>query len=154
LLDKLLQILLKLDEQILAAGEAGSVSLRCAIHRISHAADTASRCFLYVCAVKKKSYSWVKRGFFLWVWCIFYFEHPPPLKMEFLNANFTRKFLRINSSLLRLEFLSGFLPSFFLSTRCYSRINSSFLVSQIFCVYFYNQSRVWFFFKNLPIERL
>ncbi len=46
---------------------------------------------------------------------------------------FKSNFLGINSSLLRLEFLSGFLPSFFNSTKCYSREDSSFLVSRIFC---------------------
>jgi hypothetical protein len=62
-LEKLLQILLKLDEQILAAGETGSVSLRYAISRVPHAADIASWCFLHVCAAKNKSYGRVKRGF-------------------------------------------------------------------------------------------
>jgi hypothetical protein len=36
-------------------------------------------------------------------------------EMEFLNGIFTRGFLGIISNLHRLEFLSGFLPSFFLS---------------------------------------
>ncbi len=41
-------------------------------------------------------------------------------------------FLGINSSLLDLEFLSGFLPSFFRSTKCYPWTDSSFLASWIF----------------------
>jgi hypothetical protein len=49
-----------------------------------------------------------------------------------LERHFLSRFLGINSSLFRLEFLSGFLPSFFRSTKCYSLIDSSFLVSHIF----------------------
>jgi hypothetical protein len=44
-----------------------------------------------------------------------------------LERHFYSRFLGINSSLLRLEFLSSFLPSFFLSTKCYSQIDSVFL---------------------------
>ncbi len=55
-------------------------------------------------------------------------------------------------SLLRLEFLSGFQPSYFLSAKCLAQIDSSFLVSRIFCTYFLNQSLV--FFKNPPVEKL
>jgi hypothetical protein len=43
--------------------------------------------------------------------------HP---EMEFLNRIFIQRFLGINSNLLRLDFLSGFLSSFFHSTKCYS----------------------------------
>ncbi len=35
-----------------------------------------------------------------------------------LERHFYKRFLGINSSLVRLEFLSGFLPSFFHSTKC------------------------------------
>ncbi len=45
---------------------------------------------------------------------------------------FLVKVLSINMSLLRLEFLSGFLPSFFRSTKCYSWYDSSFLVPGFF----------------------
>jgi hypothetical protein len=38
----------------------------------------------------------------------------------------------VHLSLLRLEFLSGFLPSFFRFTNCYSWIDLSFLVLWIF----------------------
>jgi hypothetical protein len=37
-----------------------------------------------------------------------------------LYQHFQSRFLGINSSLFKLEFLSGFLPSFFRSTKCYS----------------------------------
>ncbi len=37
-----------------------------------------------------------------------------------LERHFQSRFLAINSSLLRFEFLSGFLPAFFYSTKCYS----------------------------------
>jgi hypothetical protein len=40
-----------------------------------------------------------------------------------------KKFL---NGILSRGFLSGFLPSFFRSTKCYSYIDSSFLVSRIF----------------------
>ena len=52
-------------------------------------------------------------------------------EMEFLDAIFSRAFYlwAINSSLLILEFLSGFLPSFsVLQNATYSLIDSSFLV--------------------------
>jgi hypothetical protein len=52
-----------------------------------------------------------------------------------LERHFYSRFLGVYLNLFRLEFLSSFLPSFFLSTNCYWRINSSFLVSQIFCIY-------------------
>jgi hypothetical protein len=52
-------------------------------------------------------------------------------KMEFLNGFFLSRFLGLNSNLLRLEFLSGFLPSSHY-TKCYLWIDSSFLVSWIF----------------------
>jgi hypothetical protein len=60
---------------------------------------------------------------------------------------FQSRFLDINTSLHRLEFLSGFLRSFFLYTKCYSRIDSNFLVSRIFRMYFKNHCRVWFSLK-------
>jgi hypothetical protein len=47
-------------------------------------------------------------------------RYPTYPKMEFLNSVFSRGFPGTNSSLLILEFLSGFLPSFFLSTQCFS----------------------------------
>jgi hypothetical protein len=37
-----------------------------------------------------------------------------------LERRFYSRFLGINSSLLRIEFLSGFLPLLFRSTKCYS----------------------------------
>ncbi len=49
-----------------------------------------------------------------------------------LEKHFQSRFLGINSSLLRLKILSVFLPSFFRSTKCYSWIDSSFLVSRTF----------------------
>jgi hypothetical protein len=80
LLEKLLQILLKLDEQVIAAGEAGTMNRRCG--RVPHASDTASRCFLYVCAATKKSYSRVKNSFLegfgvLQYIDVFLFRRPP-----------------------------------------------------------------------------
>ncbi len=56
------------------------------------------------------------------------------------TAFYSRGFLR----LLRLEFLSGFLTTFFLSTKCYSCIDSSFLYSWIFFVLLKARDRVWF----------
>ncbi len=58
-------------------------------------------------------------------------------ELEFLNGIFSRLGFCISGhKLLRLEFLSGFLPSLFLCTRCLSRIDSSFLVSQFFvCIF-------------------
>jgi hypothetical protein len=50
-----------------------------------------------------------------------------------LERHFQSRFLGINSSLLRIECFSGFLSSFFRSTKCYSWIDLSFLVSWIFC---------------------
>ncbi len=47
-----------------------------------------------------------------------------------LKWYFRSRFLGINSSLIKLEFLSGFQPSFFLSTQCYLRIDS------IYCGFF------------------
>ena len=47
-----------------------------------------------------------------------------------LERHFYSRFLGINSSLLRLEFLSSFLPSFFLSTKWY------FSFRRFFCLYF------------------
>ncbi len=50
------------------------------------------------------------------------------------------------------QVLSGFLPSFFLSTKCYSGIDSSFLVLRILLLVFL---KAWLvFFKNPPVERL
>ncbi len=47
---------------------------------------------------------------------------------------------------------SGFLPSFFLSTKCYLRV---FLFRGCFCMNFlYQSTRVWFSFKSPPVERL
>jgi hypothetical protein len=47
------------------------------------------------------------------------------------------EFSGINSSLHRLESLSAFLSSFLLSAKCYSQIDSSFLVPRIFYVYYF-----------------
>jgi hypothetical protein len=59
--------------------------------------------------------------------------HLSPLsRVGILEQLFLSRFLDINSSLLRLECLSAFQPSFFLSTKCYSWIDSSFLVSRTF----------------------
>ncbi len=49
-----------------------------------------------------------------------------------LERQFYSRFLTINLSLLRLEFLSGILPSFFCSTKCYSWKDSGLLVSRTF----------------------
>jgi hypothetical protein len=54
----------------------------------------------------------------------------------------------INSSLLRLEFLSGFLPSSLLSTKCYPWIDSRF-----FCAFLKPDYRL-VFFENPPVKRL
>ncbi len=56
---------------------------------------------------------------------------------------FLLRFLGINSSLLRVEFLSAFVLSFCLSTKFYSWIDLSFVVSRFF-MHFKNQSRVRF----------
>jgi RNA recognition motif-containing protein len=40
--------------------------------------------------------------------------------MEFLNSLFQSRLPAMNLSLLRLEFLFSFLPSFLLSTKCFS----------------------------------
>jgi hypothetical protein len=60
--------------------------------------------------------------------------------MEFLKGTFSLGFLRINSSLLRLKFLSDFLPSFSILQNSIHE-QTSFLVSRIFC-------RVWFPVKS------
>ncbi len=49
-----------------------------------------------------------------------------------LERHFYSRFLGLDSSLLRLKFLSVFLPSSFISARCCPRIDSSFPVSWIF----------------------
>ncbi len=49
---------------------------------------------------------------------------------------------------LRLDFFTGFLPSFFRrSLKCYSWIDSSFLIREYFCKDFKNQRRAWFSWK-------
>ncbi len=55
-----------------------------------------------------------------------------------------------NSNLPTLEFLSGFLPSFFLSTKCYSWKTRVFLFRRFFlhCMYFKTQSSVSFSSKS------
>ncbi len=53
-----------------------------------------------------------------------------------LERQLLSRFLGINSSLLRCEFLSGFLPSFFLSTKRCSQRDSSFLFRGFFCMHF------------------
>ncbi len=58
-----------------------------------------------------------------------------------LERHFQSRFLGIHSSLLRLEFLSGFLTPFFRSTKCYSWTDSS-LVSRVFCKDLLKQRRV------------
>jgi hypothetical protein len=50
-------------------------------------------------------------------------------------------------SLLRLKPFSYFLPSFFLSTKCYSGIDSSCLVSQIFFVCLQTRAEYGFLLK-------
>ncbi len=44
----------------------------------------------------------------------------PEARDGILERHFPSRFMGINSSLLRLEFLSGFLPAFFHSTKSYS----------------------------------
>jgi hypothetical protein len=56
--------------------------------------------------------------------------------MENFERQFYSRFLGINFSLLGLEFLSGFLPSFFCLTKCFPWIDSIFLVSDFFCMEF------------------
>jgi hypothetical protein len=63
-------------------------------------------------------------------------------EMEFVTES---RSLGINSGLLTLEFLSGFLPSCFLPTKWYSRTDSSFLLSRFFCIF---ETRVWFSVKS------
>jgi hypothetical protein len=55
-------------------------------------------------------------------------------------------------SLLRLEFLSGFLTTFFLSTKCFSCIDSSFLDSWIFLFVFLRARVEYGFHYNPPVE--
>ncbi len=79
-------------------------------------------------------------------------------EMEFLNGIFSLGFcmgMGMDSSLLRREFLSGFLSSFFLSTKkCYSGIYCTqvFLFCGLFCLYVKNQSRVGVL-KSPPLEK-
>ncbi len=68
-----------------------------------------------------------------------------------LEHHIYSRFLGINSTLLRLESLSGFVTSFFLFTKCYSRIGSS-LFPRIFFVCIF-KTRVESG-KNPPVERL
>jgi len=56
-----------------------------------------------------------------------------------LEQHFYSRFLGINMGLLRLEFLSGILPSFFFSLRCYSRVDS---IREFFASIFRTQSTV------------
>jgi hypothetical protein len=56
-----------------------------------------------------------------------------------LEQHFYSRFLGINMGLLRLEFLSGILPSFFFSLRCYSRVDS---ICEFFASIFRTQSTV------------
>ncbi len=66
-----------------------------------------------------------------------------------LKRHFLSRFLGINLSLVRFEFLSGFFcPSFSRSTKCYSWIDLSFLVFADFLQGFLNQRRVWFSFAR------
>ncbi len=53
-------------------------------------------------------------------------------RVGILERHFQSLFLGINSSLLRLEFWSCFLPSFIRFAKCYSCIDLSFPVLQIF----------------------
>jgi hypothetical protein len=75
------------------------------------------------------------------------------LRWNSLRA-FLFEFLGMNSSLLLLESLSGFLALFFLSTKCCSRIDWSFLVSRIFMYVFLKPEYSLVFFKNPPVARL
>ncbi len=61
-----------------------------------------------------------------------------------LEQHFYSRFLGINMGLLRLEFLSGILPSFFFSLRCYSRVDS---ICEFFASIFRTQSTVQFSLK-------
>jgi hypothetical protein len=61
-----------------------------------------------------------------------------------LDRHFKWRFLGINTFILRLKFMSDFLPSFFHSTRWKSWIILSFLVSRIFFV--------WILFTRIPSE--
>ncbi len=47
-------------------------------------------------------------------------QEMPETRDGILERHFQSKFICIISSLLRLEFLSGFLPAYFYSTKCYS----------------------------------
>ncbi len=57
------------------------------------------------------------------------------LRLNSWSAFLVRLLIK-NTNLLRLELLSGSLPSIFLSTKCYLRIDSSFLFRRYFCMYF------------------
>jgi hypothetical protein len=52
---------------------------------------------------------------------------------------------KVESSQTR--FFTGFLPSFFRSIKCYSWIDSSFLICEYFCKDLKNQRRAWFSLK-------
>ncbi len=52
-------------------------------------------------------------------------------ELEFLKVFFGSRFLGLNSSLLRLEFLPGFPPSFFHATKYYSKIDSMWMRSSL-----------------------
>ena len=73
------------------------------------------------------------------------------VSMMFLWTAFLSRFLGINSSLLRLEVLYGFLPSFFRSTKWYSWIDSSFLVSWIFLQGSLKPEKSMVFFKKTRV---
>jgi hypothetical protein len=66
-------------------------------------------------------------------------------EMEFMNV--LNQGFWAYSSVLGLESLPAFLPSFFPSTKCYSGIDSSPFISRIFLLGFLKPEMVMVFFK-------
>ncbi len=59
--------------------------------------------------------------------CLYVEEDNPKVSWDgILERHFLSRFLGMNSSLLRLEFSSGFLPSFFRSTKCILKVNDEY----------------------------
>jgi hypothetical protein len=68
-------------------------------------------------------------------------------EIEFLNGIFSQGFCAQTRVLLKIKFLSGFLPSIFRSIKGFSRIDSRFLVSRIFLEGFLKSERSMVFFN-------
>ncbi len=84
---------------------------------------------------------------------LIYRSRPYLFRDGILERHFLSRFLGINSKLLRLKFLSGFLPSFsFLQNACHKKIK--FYCFGDFLFVFLKPEKSLVFFKNQPVERI